>query len=105
MRKRRKEVQPSARSSTKDMMTPVGKGAIIGQLRVWPFPLTLIATSGERNRNPGRLFTGADIQVMVNKIEISIDRSPIIWSALIGAHREYAFTFGRINLSISPALD
>jgi hypothetical protein len=37
---------------------PAGRGAIISQLRVWPFPSTLIMTFGERNRNPGHHFAG-----------------------------------------------
>jgi hypothetical protein len=37
---------------------PAGRGAIISQFRVWPFPSTLIMTSGERNRNPGHHFAG-----------------------------------------------
>jgi hypothetical protein len=32
------------------MNFPAGKGAIISQFRVWPFPSTLIMTFGERNR-------------------------------------------------------
>src|SRR5919202_1225747 len=38
---------------------PVCKGAIISQLRVWPFPFAIIVTIGERSQNPGHLFTGA----------------------------------------------
>jgi hypothetical protein len=37
---------------------PAGRGAIISQFRVWPFPSTLIMTFGERNRNPGHHFAG-----------------------------------------------
>ena len=37
---------------------PAGRGAIISQFRVWPFPSTLIMTVGERNRNPGHHFAG-----------------------------------------------
>jgi hypothetical protein len=37
---------------------PAGRGAIISQFRVWPFPSTLIMAFGERNRNPGHHFAG-----------------------------------------------
>jgi hypothetical protein len=40
------------------MNLPAGRGAIISQLRVWPFPSTIIMTFGERNRNPGHPFAG-----------------------------------------------
>jgi hypothetical protein len=40
------------------MNFPAGKGAIISQFRVWPFPSTLIMAFGERNRNPGHHFAG-----------------------------------------------
>jgi hypothetical protein len=44
--------------------TPDGKGAIISQLRVWPFPSTIIVTVGERSQNPGHHFTGAFSNLM-----------------------------------------
>ena len=31
----------------------------MSQLRVWPFPFTIIVTFGERSQNPGHRFTGA----------------------------------------------
>jgi len=37
---------------------PAGKGTIISQSRVWPFPFTKIVTIGERNRNPGHRSAG-----------------------------------------------
>jgi|SRR5690242_5028837 hypothetical protein len=42
-----------------DTYAPVCKGAIISQLRVWPFPFAIIVAIGERSQNPGHLFTGA----------------------------------------------
>ena len=41
------------------ILAPVCKGAIISQLRVWPFPFAIIVAIGERSQNPGHLFTGA----------------------------------------------
>lgn len=40
------------------IIAPVGKGAIISQLRVWLFTFTIIMTFGERSINPGHRFTG-----------------------------------------------
>lgn len=40
------------------MNFPAGREAIMSQLRVWPFPSTIIMTFGERNRNPGHHFAG-----------------------------------------------
>jgi len=46
-----------------------GKGAIISQFRVWPFPSASIMTFGERNRNPDHLFAGVNmIQFIYIKI-------------------------------------
>ena len=42
-----------------DTYAPVCKGAIISQLRVWPFPFAIIVAFGERSQNPGHIFTGA----------------------------------------------
>ena len=42
-----------------DNFAPVCKGAIISQLRVWPFPFAIIVAIGERSQNPGHLLTGA----------------------------------------------
>jgi len=44
------------------MDKPAGKGTITSQFRLWPFPFTIIATFGERNRNPGHRFAGLYIQ-------------------------------------------
>jgi len=46
--------------------TPAGKGTVIGQLRVWPFPLTIIVTFGERNKNPGHRFAGYLLNIIFN---------------------------------------
>ena len=40
------------------LVSPVGKSAIISQLRVWLFTFTVIEAFGERSTNPGIRFTG-----------------------------------------------
>jgi hypothetical protein len=49
-----------------------GRGAIISQLHVWPFPSTIIMTFGERNRNPGHTFAGVCRKNVIQSQEASI---------------------------------
>jgi hypothetical protein len=71
---------------------PAGRGAIISQFRVWPFPSTLIMTFGERNRNPGHHFAGI---LHINTFYLNYDQKKLTQKGLIV--RISIVTRGKIN--------